>query len=411
VTPAPTERSSKISIAAAGFVLLCAAWYGWRCWVLQMPDRGPSDFQFYYQAAQHVWHGRSPYLEGGYVYAPLLALLLAPLGALDYYTARWIWFAVSHMAFLSAGFLLWRRLGGGRAALCSLALVWAAGGAAEDGFGLGQVDAVLVLLAAAAITGGGALRAVSVAGGFALKFFPGILALLERRWRALAATAALAAALVAGPWAIVRFGFKGPARPGSTQYLAGTPCVLSWGLPSAALRFADWPGPAGKLPEDWTFGYDLPKVRLSGVGAGVSLGVGVVTVLAGLWLLRRMPPGKAAWQAESLLHGGALLCLAVAASPISWWHYPVLEYPAMAILLTAAVRMRKAMVGIATLSAGAGCYLLPSTVLKYYFHQHERWPDYPWTIQFWTAVPAFSALILFGLLLYRLRDHRTGHVE
>jgi hypothetical protein len=109
-----------------------------------------------------------------------------------------------------------------------------------------------------------------------------------------------------------------------------------------------------------------------------------------------------------LLHGAALLCLAVAASPISWWHYPVLEYPAIAILLTESRRVRT-VAGV--LAVGAGCYLAPAAVLKYYFHQHERWPDYPWLIQFWTAVPAVSALILFGLLLYRLRDARTAHVE
>ncbi len=405
------ERSSRSSIATAGFVLLCAAWYWQRCWVLQMPDRGPSDFQFYYNAAQHVRQGGSPYLEGGYVYAPLLALLLAPLTVFDYYTARWIWFVVSQAAFLGAGFLLWRRLGSGRAALCSVALVWAAGGAAEEGFGLGQVDAVLLFLAVAAIAGGGALRAVSVAGGFALKFFPGVLALLERQWRRLAGTAALGVVLMVGPWAVVRYGLNGPAQPGSTAYLGGTPCVLSWGLPSVALRFADWPAAGGKLPEDWTFGYDLPKVRLSGFQRGISLGVGLLTLGLGLAAIRRMPARKPAWPAESLRYGGALLCLAVAASPISWWHYPVLEYPAMVVLLTVAVRLRRVWLGLATLAAGAGCYLLPFAVLKYYFHKHGRWPEYPWMIQFLTAVPALSALILFGLSLYRLRDSRTAHVE
>jgi hypothetical protein len=418
------EHFAASRVPAAVFLLLCAAWYSRRCWLLQMPDRGPSDFQFYYQAARHVWHGGSPYLEGGYVYPPLLALAAAPLAAFDYYTARWIWFVLSHAAFLGAGFLLWRCLGRGRAALCAIALVWAAGGAAEDGFGLGQVDALLVLLSVVAITGRGALRLVSVAGGFALKFFPGVLALLERRWRALAATAALAAALMAGPWAVVRFGLKGPAAPESAHYLAGTPCVLSWSLPSVALRFADWPGVSGKLPEDWTFGYDLPKLRLSGVERGVSLGVGLAARLVGLLAIGGMPARKPAFhpgrlntsqpgapQAESPLYGASLLCLAVAVSPISWWHYPVLEYPAIAVLLTGAVRMRRVGLGLATIVAGVGCYLAPSAVLKYYFHQHERWPDFPWTIQLWTAIPAFSALILFALSVYGLRDSRTAHVE
>jgi hypothetical protein len=418
------ERSSKSSILTAALVLLCAVLYVQWCWVRQMPDRGPSDFQFYYQAARHVWHGGSPYLEDGYVYGPLLALLAAPLAAFDYYTARWIWFVVSHAAFLGAGFVLWWHLGRDRAALCSIALVWAAGGAAEDGFGLGQVDAVLVLLSVAAIVRGGAGGRIAVAAGFALKFFPGVLAVLERRWRALAATAAAAAALTAGSWAVVWFGLKGPAAPQSVQYLAGTPCLLNWGLPSVALRFANWPGSSGKLPEDWTWGYDLRKVRLSRIERGISLGVGLLTLLAGLMVLRRMPARKPACrpsrpkagrpgtpQAESLLYGPALLCLAVAAAPISWWHYPVLEYPAIAVLLTAAVRMRSVGLAIGTLVASIFSFLAPSTVLKYYFHQHERWPDYPWTLQFWTAVPGFSALILFALLLYGLRDSRTAHVE
>jgi hypothetical protein len=393
-------------------MLLCAAWYGWRCWMLQRPSPAVSDFQFYYEAAVRVRHGESPYLAGGYVYPPLLALLLVPLTRFDYLTARWIWFGFSHAVFLGAGWLLWRRLGRGAAALCCVALVWAAGGGAEDGFGLGQVDAVLLLLAIVAIVRNGALRAVAVAGGFALKLIPGILVLIDPRRRTVAATAAIAAALMAAPWAVVRFGLNGPAKPESTAYLAGTPCVLSWSLPSVAVRFADWPGQTGKLPEDWTFGYDLPKLRMTTVQSGVSLGVGAIVLLGGLIALWSMPARKAAWQAESRLHeGSALLCLAVAASPISWWHYPVLEYPAVAILLTGAVRARRASLFAATLIAGACSYLVPDGVLKYYFHQHERWPDNPWLIQFWTAVPAASALILFGLLLYRLRDSRTAHVE
>jgi hypothetical protein len=381
------------------FLLLCFAWYGYRCFWLQMPDRGPSDFQFYYEAGRHVWHGESPYLEGGYVYSPLLALLLAPLASFGYFTARWIWFAASHAAFLAAGFLLWRRLGRGSAAACSIALVWATAGAAEDGFGLGQVDAVLLLLSVIAIAAKGLARQVSVAAGFALKFLPGILVVLDRRWRA---TVLLAAVLIAAPWAAVRFGLRGPAGPANTGYLAGTPCVLSWGLPSLAVRFADWPGPSGKLPEDWTFGYDLPKLRLSHMEEGLSVGVAAAVVLLGLAFLPLRDDPAA---------GAALLALAVAASPISWWHYPVLEYPAIAILLTVAVRNGQPGLGAGTLVAGACTYLLPVTALRHLFHRHERWPDSPWTLQFWTALPAAGGLILFFLLLRLLRDRRRGHVE
>jgi len=83
------ERSSRSARLAAGaFLLLCVAWYGWRCWMLQRPSPAPSDFQFYYAAAGRVRHGGSPYIEGGYVYPPLLALVLVPLTRFDYLTAR-----------------------------------------------------------------------------------------------------------------------------------------------------------------------------------------------------------------------------------------------------------------------------------------------------------------------------------
>ena len=121
--------------------------------------------------------------------------------------------------------------------------------------------------------------------------------LIDRRRRMLAATAALGAVLMAAPWAVVRFGLKGPAGPDSTAYLGGTPCVLSWSLPSLAVRFADWPGRTGKLPQDWTLGYDLPKLRMTGLQRGISLAVSVLTLGLGigvnkqsLWHTRRWSP-------------------------------------------------------------------------------------------------------------------------
>jgi hypothetical protein len=269
------------------WVALCAAWYWKRCWLAQMPDRGPSDFEFYYMAASRILHGQSPYVEGGYVYPPLLACLLAPLAGFDYFTARWIWFAVSHAAFLGAGWLLWRRMGGGRTALWIVALVWAAGGATEDGFGLGQVDAVLLLLSVAAITRADGVARLAVAAGGAIKLLPGILAVLERRWRDLAAIAAAAVLLLAVPSAVVRFGLRGPAAPPSTQYLAGTPCLLSWSLPSAALRLLESPRAGGTLPQAWTTGYDLPLLHLPLKERWISAAVAALVLVVGSLAVRR----------------------------------------------------------------------------------------------------------------------------
>ena len=62
------------------FLILCAAWYTYDTILTQFPTNSGSDFEGYYSAARHVLHGRSPFLEDSYIYPPLLALLMAPLG-------------------------------------------------------------------------------------------------------------------------------------------------------------------------------------------------------------------------------------------------------------------------------------------------------------------------------------------
>src|ERR1700678_2086287 len=105
---APARAPRLLLIA---FVATCALWYAKQNIFDIIPTPGPSDFRFYYDAAQHILHGESPFLTVEYIYPPLLACLLVPLAAFDYLTARWIWFIFSHASFLAAAFLLWRRLG------------------------------------------------------------------------------------------------------------------------------------------------------------------------------------------------------------------------------------------------------------------------------------------------------------
>jgi hypothetical protein len=180
---------------------------------------------------------------------------------------------------------------------------------------------------------------------------------------------------------------------------------LNWSLPSAAIRLIETPGRGGKLPEVWSWGYDLPKLNLPAAERWVSVGVAALLLVAGALAVRRtgLP--------ERGLAGAALLTLAVAAAPISWWHYPILHYPGIAMLLTGDARRRRpARFGL-TLAVAACTYLVPDSVLRFYFHQHERWPDYRWAMQFWAALPAVASLILFGLLLSRLRQGHAGHVK
>ncbi|MEI9976339.1 MAG: glycosyltransferase family 87 protein [Ignavibacteriota bacterium] len=108
----------------------------------------PADFLPYYQAAQHIVHGESPFLADGYIYPPLLAFLLTPLSPLDYVTARRTWFAVSQLLLIASAFLLWRRFGRDWASACWIAFVWGFGGAAGEALAVGQVGPLLVFLVA-----------------------------------------------------------------------------------------------------------------------------------------------------------------------------------------------------------------------------------------------------------------------
>jgi hypothetical protein len=385
----------------AVFVALCALWY-WKqnVWNV-LPTPGLSDFRFYYYAAQHVVHGESPYLTTDYVYPPLLACALAPLAFFDYYTARWIWFVFAHLCFLAAAFLLWRRMGRNWTAAAVIALVWSAGWAAQDGFPTGQPDALLTLLIVVACVGSGWVSGAAAGVGFAVKLIPGVLGILgplRRNWRMLGAFAASAAVLMAAPWGVVCF-LRGPLKPANTDYLFGTPCVLSWSLPSVALRVLEPPGAREKLPNDWINGWDLPRLHLTPQQKAVSLAVAFVTLAAGLALLGLRTRGRID-RDDVPLAGTAVVALAMAASPIAWWHYQAMQYPGVALLLYASIQRRDWRRLSAAVVSALLVFPIPAGVLRYYYHQHgDRWPDAPALLYVWTSVAPVASLLLFGLLL------------
>ena len=49
------------------------------------------DYESYVYAARHVWQGESPYLESRYIYTPLLAYLIIPLGWVSDRTGYELW--------------------------------------------------------------------------------------------------------------------------------------------------------------------------------------------------------------------------------------------------------------------------------------------------------------------------------
>jgi hypothetical protein len=400
------ERARRFALVA--FVALCALWY-WKQNVLNViPSPGLSDFRFYYYAAQHILHGESPYLTVDYVYPPLLACALVPIAVFDYFTARWIWFVFSHACLLAAAFLFWRHLGRDWIAAAVVAFVWSVGWVAQDSFATGQPDPLLVLLIVVACIHTTWIQGAAAGAGFAVKLIPavlGMLAPLERNWRAFLALLASAGLLMAIPWAIVAF-LRGPMRPASADYVFGTPCVLSWSIPSVTLRIIEPPAAGGKLPNDWVNGWDLPRLHLSPKQKLVSLSAALATLAAGIAVLLVKTSGRLSPE-QVPIAGTSLIALALAASPIAWWHYQALQYPGVALLLYYAIQARDWRRLCLSLACAVFLFPLPAAVLRYYYHQQERWPDAPGLMYLWTSVTPVASLVLFALLLSYLRRARS----
>lgn len=377
-----------LSRAAPAVMVLCAGWYVYQSFIEQAPNAGLSDFRWYYLAAQHVAHGESPYLSEGYLYSPLLAFLVTPLSFLEYVPARWVWFLISHACLLAAAWLIWRHLGADRLAGCVVAIVWAFGGAAGESLQLGQISPELTLLLAAAYTLTPRLQGVSAGTGFALKVIPGVICLilaLRREFRAVLAAITGAVALTAIPWGIVACCSSGPRAPADLDYLSGTPSPLSWSLPSLALR-ADEPFRSGKpMPHDWITGHTLQELRLSPQERRLSFAVAFITLALGCAILAITVRGKLEYR-QTALASAAMIALALVASPVSWTHYQVMQYPGVALFLGYAARRKLWWLLAAASVCAAFLYPVPVVVLRAYFEVNNGWPNSPLVMYFWTSV-------------------------
>jgi len=386
-------------------LLVSAAWYIYDNILHELPNAGRSDFTWYYLASRAILHGQSPYVSE-YNYPPLLAFLLTPICWLDYLTARWIWFVFSQLSLAAAAWLMWRRLGRDWLAACLIALVWAGGGAAGESFGFGQIGAPLTLVIASAYVWSGERLGAAAGFGGALKLIPGILAmvlLFERQWRGFRLAVAAAVLLTAIPWLAVWAWLPGPKSPPRRDFLAGTPGVLSWSLPSIALRAIDPPRSGPEVPHDWVRGMDEHDIHLPPGKRRFSLGVALAGLTIGLaamaWAVRgRLKPEGAG------LAASALLCLALAVSPVSWTHYRVMLYPAAAFFLCWAARARRWRLFAAALAGTACVYPVPVLVLRAgYWDNGGAWPNWPAYMCFWTSISAAATLLLYGLMLRELR--------
>ncbi len=404
-------------LLAIAFIALCGLWYIKQNILNVLPNPGLSDFRYYYFAAGKILHGESPYRIVDYVYPPLLACLLTPIAKFDYYTARWIWFVFSHGCFLTAAYLLWRRIGRNWLAAMVIAFVWSAGWAAQDGFPTGQPDPLLVLLIVMACVNSGWIQGAAAGAGFAVKLIPAVLGLLgigERNWRGISGFIAGAGLCMAIPWAIIA-PLSGPKTPSNKDYLFGTPCVLSWSIPSVALRVWEDPGDDDRLPNNWVNGWDLPRLHLSAEEKALSLSLAVAIMAAGIAALLFKTRGTLSGE-QVPFAGAALIALALAASPIAWWHYQVMQYPGVALMLYATISGRNWGRLFWTVFCALFLFPVPAAVLRYYYNQQQRWPDAPDLLYVWTSVAPVASLILFWLLVRTMparmaADGRIGLVQ
>jgi alpha-1,2-mannosyltransferase len=358
----PSRRSAGL------LAVLALGVYLWRTGppVWSFLSGNPGDFGYNFEAAAALLRGESPY-QHGYDYPPLVPLLVTPLVPLGLDGARVAWYLLGQACLLGAAAALLRPAGGDAAALTAVAAVWALGGTFAENLGLGQINPLLLLLIALVLRTAAArpTRAAALIGGAAaLKIWPGLLLapwLRPARRRGLALGIGIVALSVLLSWLVLLALVPPPRLPGGgTAYWMGTPALLNFSLPAAALRGTyRWDG-EGPVPGDWESGTHHGALRLAPWRRRLSAAVALATLVAGLATLGLRTSWTAAKGTRSprdeTLALAFLAGLAVVASPISWYHYQLFLLPGGVLLAAALLRRRAwgrlAALAVALLAAG-----------------------------------------------------------
>ncbi len=394
------------NIVTALILTFCAVWYIKTNLLRQIQGLpGPSDFSFYYRAGQTILNGRSPYDEPAWFYPPLTAFLMTPFALVDYLTARWIWLLISHAFLVIGAWVTWRAIEPDRITLCSIACVWAFGGAASESLMLGQIGPLLVLVIAFAYTRGAVRQGTAAGIGFVLKYLPGILAfalLLHRSWRALAVFTGVVALGVIVPW-IALLGFSGAKAPTTTHYWMGTPEIVSFSVPSVVLRILDPPKRGPHVPHNWEYGNVAVNLHLPRYQELASASAGAILLIAGAMALILVCKGRLNREQLPWAMAG-LISLSLAAAPVCWSHYQILQYPGVALLVANAIRLRAWPTVVWTVGFSALLYPLPVSALTAYYNRYGAWTaTSPATLYFWSSVAPLACMGLFVIALSMVR--------
>ena len=320
------------------FCLLCAAWYFHETvWNVVPQLSHPSDFTLYYQAAQNVLAGRSPFVTEGYIYPPLLACLLTPLATLSYVAARWVWFIFSQLCLIAAALLTWKHMGRDWAAACSIAFVWALGGAAVESLALGQLGPLLALLLAIAYTQRGWRSAAAAGFGLALKFIPGVLAaalVLRRDWRRLADPRRRCLSSARASLVLYRLLSRRSQNTRRNRHLdrhaRDDELVAALG---GACGF--WTRPRPEPPRCLATGKQatICPICVCPRTADGSHSESLSPRCSPASPCSRSQQRAASRTQQTPFAMAALISLSLAAAPVCWTHYQVMQYPGVALLL------------------------------------------------------------------------------
>jgi hypothetical protein len=199
-------------------------------------------------------------------------------------------------------------------------------------------------------------------------------------------------------WVFASFALAGPpAPPHTTAFLAGTPAVLSWSLPSVAQRIMDPPAPGRGMP--WANAFNLQALNLPPAARRVGLAVTIATLALGIGALLVVTQGRVS-RAQLPLAMASLTTLTLVAAPVSWTHYQVMQFPGMA-LFAGGLALRAAWKKLSfVLLCAAFIYPVPVTVLRAMAAAYgDVWPNTPMANYFWISTAPVAGLVLYGLMV------------